>query len=73
MNKVIISKRFTTYLSGGITLTVTKSEGTHETISISANWANDEPMVEFSELTLGNSDLTQLMELFATVSQEVSE
>ena len=72
MNKVIISKRFTTYLSGGITLTVTKSQGTHESISISANWANEEPMTEFEELTLNNSDMSQLAELFATVGSEVS-
>lgn len=73
MNKVIISKRFTTYLSGGITLTVTKSEGTHESIELSAKWANEEPMVEFSELTLNNSDMNELAQLFATVGQEVNE
>jgi hypothetical protein len=73
MNKVIIAKSFTAYLSGGITLTVTKSEGTHESISVSADWANGEPMVEFCELTLNNADMSQLAELFATVDTEVTK
>jgi hypothetical protein len=72
MNKVIISKRFTTYLSGGITFTIAKSEGTHESISISANWANDEPMEYLNELTLNNSDMAQLAELFEHVNRELN-
>jgi hypothetical protein len=72
MNKVIISKRFTTYLSGGISLTITKSEGTHESISISADWANGESMEYLNELTLNNSDMAQLAELFEHVNKEMN-
>ena len=73
MNKVIIARTYSTYLSGGIEFKVIKATGgTHESVSVQVAWANGEPMEYLSELTLNDSDMTQLTELFATVAQEVN-
>jgi hypothetical protein len=72
MSSVIIAKTYSTYISGGIEFKVIKAQGTHESISIAVDWANGEPMEHLSELTLNDSDMMKLAELFEHVSQEVN-
>ena len=72
MSSVIIAKTYSTYISGGIEFKVIKAQGTHESISIAVDWANGEPMEYLNELTLNNSDMTQLAELFEHVNKELN-
>lgn len=68
MNHVYIAKTYSTVLSGGITLRLTKSEGAHECIEVNAEWANGEPMEHFHELTLNLSDMGLVSDLFRAVA-----
>lgn len=73
MTSVLISKTFTTYLSGGICFMLTKClDHPHESVSIKVEWANGEDMETFSELTLNDSDMAKLSDLFRTVAMEVN-
>lgn len=44
----------------------------HESVSIKVEWANGEDMETFSELTLNDSDMAKLSDLFRTVAMEVN-
>jgi hypothetical protein len=72
MSKVIIAKTFSTYITGGLEFKVIKATGTHESISIAVDWANGEAMEYLNELTLNNSDMAQLAELFEHVNKELN-